>query len=127
MAAPGIAARLHEDGHDIELEADGPVDGSILDRGGQGDGFISQLNPKLGGAIFKRKYGTAFEFCQGWVGKGVFRLGGNVPGQAIGIESLDNHRLPVPLGAELDIPGVGSDLHQVGPAGGITGAENSCY
>ena len=83
MAASGIAAGLHEDGHDIELEADRPVDGGVLDRDRQRDGLSGQRDSELGGAIFNRQHGTALDLRQGRVRKAVFRLGGDVPGQAV--------------------------------------------
>ena len=83
MAAPGIAAGLHEDRHDIELEADGPVHCGIFDRDRQGDGFSLELDSQLGGPILHRQDEACFELRQGRVGEGVLRLRGNVPGQAI--------------------------------------------
>ena len=125
MAASGIAAGLHEHGHDVELEADRSFRAGLFDLDGERDGLAFKFDAQPGRAILGGPEGVFFESGESRIGKGELCRRGDVRGQAVGIERLDDDGLAITFCVELDIAGIGGDLHQVCGGGGARHAETA--
>ena len=102
MTTASVAAGLHEDGHDIQFEADWRL------RTGMGNGYRGRDGPalksdaQLGFAVCDWTKGCMVEPCELWVYEPKGGLGSDVACDAIGVAGLDHQILVSFCGAQMD-------------------------
>ncbi len=102
VTAPGIAARFHEHGHDIEPEAQRPLDLRVFNHDGHGQFVSLEFDAQLRFAVGDRMEGLLVHLHQRPVVEGEGSLRGDIARDAIGIDRLDDERLRILFGLEVD-------------------------
>ncbi len=105
VTGAGVAAGAKEDRHDIVLEADGPIFGSVFDFDGHAQRVSAVFDFELRLAICSRREHVALHLDEGGVLEGVLGLIGDIKRDAIGELGLHDNRLPIAQRGEAHIGG----------------------
>ena len=105
VAASGVAPCLHEYGHHVESIAQGGVLGGPGNGDGNFDGLTSEGDGQNGRTIGNGVIGVSVDADEGGVGQGERRFSSNVASRVVGEVRLDDDRLTITVGGEVDFGG----------------------
>jgi hypothetical protein len=115
MTGARVAPGFHENRHDIEIEADGPLDLRLLDRNRQRELLAAVLDLQIRFAVCEGKDISFVEFRERFVAERKSGVAGDVPGESIRINRLHNQGLPIAFRGQVHVGRINAQVSRRRP------------